>query len=260
MMMLALRRASAVAGLTAAAACVQHRKTSECFFWRKAAEPSPTLSSRDFVLAPYGVLGERLTRDRRLVAMAPEPRDGVALVDPAGLDCIQLFGPSAAGAASGAIYYFLGIHREWSFPADVVEAVHAPGLAKHHAYTLADGATAHCIHTVGPNFNEPSDNGEDTREDAVARLAAAYVAVLTEFDSIGAETLRLLPISGGVFAGPWQGEIAALTRDAIDAACAALPEPVAERLGAEGCRLELCIFAEDEWEEFVGMGFAEPSS
>ena len=73
MMMLALRRASAVAGLTAAAACVQHRKTSECFFWRKAAEPSPTLSSRDFVLAPYGVLGERLTRDRRLVAMAPEP-------------------------------------------------------------------------------------------------------------------------------------------------------------------------------------------
>ena len=115
MMMLALRRASAVAGLTAAAACVQHRKTSECFFWRKAAEPSPTLSSRDFVLAPYGVLGERLTRDRRLVAMAPEPRDGVALVDPAGLDCIQLFGPSAAGAASAASH----THYATLIPLDV---------------------------------------------------------------------------------------------------------------------------------------------
>jgi len=244
------------AGAVAAAAYVRRR--------RRAASQlrSPVLTAGSFVLVPYGVLGTRLTAGG-LVDTGSEPTGGnIAIVDPAGLPYIQDLGPSMAGAASGAIYQFLGIRDRAAFPTEVSEAITADGEAKHHAYTLPDGTVAHCIHVVGPDFRVPSAaEDEDPRAHALGRLVGCYSNVLKEFDASGAHTLRLLPISGGVFAGPWRGEMPQLTREALGAACAAMPEGAATRLGVGARRFELCIFMEAEWDGFVEAGFSpEPAA
>jgi len=91
----------------------------------------------------------------------------------------------------------------------------------------------------------------------VAELAATYRNVLREFAEAasaegGPSILRLLPISGGIFAGPFQREIAPLTMDALAAAEATLDAPVRELLLSDKVDLELCIFMERELDDFVG--------
>ena len=207
------------------------------------------------MLVPYSVLGTRLTTAKGVVDMASEPTGSVAFVDPAGLPYVQEFGPSQAGAASGAIYSFLGIRQHAAFPPDVKAAVTATALAKHHKYVRPTGEVAHCIHAVGPDFRmKPTlGPGEDPRAHAVALLARAYENVLIEFDASGADTLRLLPISSGVFAGPFRNEMPAITMEALGNACAALRPWVERRIA--GKRLELCIFMESEWQGFLDAGF-----
>ena len=74
-----------------------------------------------------------------LMGCNPAPPPG----SPAGLHYIQPpGGPRGAGGAAGAIYRYLGIAGDASFSPDIVQAVTAPGLAKCHEYTLADGAKA----------------------------------------------------------------------------------------------------------------------
>ena len=224
-----------------------------------ASSPSlsaPLINAKSFALVPYSVLGTRLTIAKGVVELASEPAGSVAFVDPAGLPYVQELGPSQAGAASGAIYSFLGIRSDAAFPADVKAAVTATALAKHHKYVRPNGEVAHCIHAVGPDFREPTSGpDDDPRAHAVASLAKAYENVLVEFDACGADTLRLLPISSGVFAGPWRGEMPAITMEALNAACAALRPWVVRRIHYAGKRLELCIFMESEWQGFLDAGF-----
>ena len=68
-------------------------------------------------------------------------------------------------------------------------------------------------------------------------------------------TLRLLPISGGIFAGAFRERVPRLTREALDAGFAQLPEATQQRLLSRERTLELCIFAEAEFEDFVRVGF-----
>lgn len=211
---------------------------------------SPLLSS--IVLAPYGVLGTAMTKTGMAEVTGP-PAGSVAFVDPARLHYIQS-GPSGAGGAAGAIYAYLRIDGDEAFPPAVVEAVTAPTEAKHHAYPAGDDVIVHCIHVVGPDFRSPTFGKGKPREHAVATLAAAYENVLAEFDASGCQTLRLLPISGGIFAGRWRGEVAELTRDALALACVRVAPDVATRLASER-RIELCIFMEQEMASFVKVGF-----
>ena len=152
----------------------------------------------------YGVLGVR-TMPRDLdgpVFLRPPteqvadlPDENTCIVDPAGLMYIQSVGPSGAGGASGAIYKFLQINGDESFPTDVKERVKNVGDAAYHAYQRADAAAAHVIHTVGPDFR---GCGTFREEDAVEQLARVYANVLREWINCGASTLRLLPVSGGI--------------------------------------------------------------
>ena len=73
--------------------------------------------------------------------------------------------------------------------------------------------------------------------------------MLIEFDKCEEPELRLLPISGGIFAGPFRDKMPALTRDAIAMACDKLDGEVAQRLASDK-RITMCIFAEAEWAEF----------
>ena len=201
------------------------------------------------MLVPYGVLGTRRSWRGALVQTAPPPSPAAcAFVDPAGLHHIQQLGPAGAGGAAGAIYEFLGIRRDAAFPPEVVAAVTGTGQAKAHCYPSGT-----CIHVIGPDFRREPCDYAGARE----RLCVAYVNVLREYAACDAPALRLLPISGGIFAGPFVPDVPRLTHDALREACAQLAEAephVAERLATR--RLELCIFAEAEWKGFVAAGFA----
>jgi len=197
------------------------------------------------------------------VDRAGPPDAGIVFCDPAGLPFIQRTGPGGAGGASGAIYDFLGIRDDDAFPEPVREAVTAVGLAKHHAYPQEEGGPLHCIHTVGPNFNRRRDDGrQHSREEAQEELAAAYKNVLCEFHAAasgegGPTQLRLLPISGGIFAGPFADEIAPLTMDALGAAAAELPPEVSAHILAPASPpLLLCVFLRAGAQDRHGRGGA----
>jgi hypothetical protein len=201
--------------------------------------------SRSMRLAvrPFGVLGTRLTSDGvRKVAQGPVP--GFPIVDPAGLPYVR-DGPRGAGGASGEIYKWLGIAEAEAFPAPVRAALAAPLAAKLHYYGVHG-----CIHVVGPDFRERSRS----RDEALGELTAAYGAVLGEFSRARLGGLRLLPISGGIFAGPFAPELPELTCSALRAAFDALPDRAQQVVSV--ARLEVCIFVEDEYAAYEAA-FAE---
>ena len=119
------------------------------------------------------------------------PGPDVAVLDPAGLPYIKR-GPAGAGGAAGEIYRWLGIADDLSFPRPVREAIDAPLKAKLHAY-----GTKQCVHAVGPDFRDRPL----TEEDAVGELTTVYANAFREFLSSDARTLRIPPLSGGIFAG-----------------------------------------------------------
>ena len=127
----------------------------------------------------------------------------------------------------------------------------------------------HCIHTVGPKLG----HGKYTDAEAVLKLAGAYRNVLSQFVRFAVSKaaadpaptgtpvrLRLLPISGGIFAGEYQQHIAPLTLAALEAGIGLLTEEergvLATEQGGEGdaaegaAQIELCIFLEVELAAF----------
>ena len=124
----------------------------------------------------------------------------------------------------------------------------------------------HCIHTVGPKLGR----GNYTWDAAVKKLADAYRNVLSQFAVIKAAAdpaakgtpvrLRLLPISGGIFAGEYRQDIAPLTVAALQAGIGLLTEEergvLATEQGGEGvaaegaAQIELCVFLEVELADF----------
>ena len=204
-----------------------------------------------------GVLGTQLTADRAIATTGATPDEQTVIVDPAGLPYIQSCGPSSAGGAAGAVYAHLGIAAELAFPPDVVAAVTAAGLAKYHRYNASGGRWHHVIHAVGPDLRERPHTWDEALEilgeayrNVLAELALASVPA-AECDS--GETpptiLRLLPISGGIFAGPYWERIAPLTIEALARGFSKLRAD--ERRAVElNFSVELCIFMESELEAF----------
>ena len=107
----------------------------------------------------------------------------------------------------------------------------------------------HCIHTVGPKLG----HGKYTDNEAVWKLAGAYRSVLSQFVRFAESKaaagpaptgtpvrLRLLPISGGIFAGEYQQDIAPLTLAALQNGIGLLTEEergvlATEQGGGGGC-------------------------
>ena len=127
----------------------------------------------------------------------------------------------------------------------------------------------HCIHTVGPKLG----HGKYTDNEAVEKLAGAYRNVLSHFVRFAESKaaagpaptgtpvrLRLLPISGGIFAGEYQQDIAPLTLAALEEGIGLLTEEergvLATEQGREGdaaeggAQIELCVFLEVELADF----------
>ena len=214
---------------------------------------------------PFGVLGQQMTLTKDFLTHAPEPAavPGCCFVDPAGLHHIQPpGGPSGAHGAAGAIYKSIGISNDASFPADVIEAVKKTGDAKYHGYAKeATGETVHVIHAVGPDLRKDFDpEGAPgvgfTRAQGVEALGRAYKNILVEFLASGQPMLRLLPVSGGIFAGAFMDEIPALTWEALQAGFGQLSSE--EQFSLTAKEVDMCIFAEKELPMFHASGFIAP--
>eukprot|EP00933_Yihiella_yeosuensis_P032082 TRINITY_DN25672_c0_g1_i1.p1 TRINITY_DN25672_c0_g1~~TRINITY_DN25672_c0_g1_i1.p1 ORF type:complete len:366 (+),score=73.87 TRINITY_DN25672_c0_g1_i1:41-1099(+) len=200
-------------------------------------------------LVDFGVLGTQLTPDKGVVQTAPEPSDDTAIVDPAGLPFIQTHGPSKARGASGAIYEWLGIKADKAFPDAVREAIKAPCQARYHLY-----GQHRVIHVVGPNLHAAKGVGEKVVAQAITLLAKAYASVLSEFLRSGASYLRLLPISGGIFAGRFADDIPWMTFAALDEGFASLPADAQSDLKsrfASDNKVQICIFGAGAFAEFA---------
>ena len=190
-------------------------------------------------IKPFGVFGTSLTSSGQLRKVAAGPAPGLPIVDPAGLNYIRN-GPTGAGGAAGQIYRWLGIDGNDAFPAPVRRAISTPLKAKLHFYGLKA-----CLHVVGPDFTARSF----TRDEALEELTEAYSAMLREFARARLGGLRMLPISGGIFAGPFAPELPTLTSSALRNAFDALPDDVQHIVSV--ARLDMCIFMESEHAAYV---------
>jgi hypothetical protein len=189
----------------------------------------------------YSVLGTQLV-GRQMVQKADAGAENICFVDPAGLPYIRN-GPQGASGAAGAIYSYLGLNRQRSFPAPVREAITKATDAHYHHYTN-DGQARHCIHVVGPDLRRPGC----TADQALDMLKTAYHNVLVQFASTALPTLRLLPISGGIFSGPFMGVLPRLTARALQGAFVEL-NPVLKKKISER-KVLVCIFMGNELDGF----------
>ena len=139
-----------------------------------------------------------------------------------------------------------------------------PGDAKYHRYERrggspgSDGGTgvAHVIHAVGPDFrrlHDPPGTPPHSRAEVVATLARAYGNILREFAASGQRRLRLLPVSGGIFAGPFAAEVPALTWEALQLGFGRLS--LAERRAVQRRAVDLCLFDHADLARFRAAGF-----
>ena len=181
-------------------------------------------------------------------ALRPEVSRMSCITDPAGLPNIQRDGPGTARAASGAIYRFIGLDKRGHFPGSVRRRVKSEGDAAYHRYGLH-----HVIHTVGPDLR----GAAVTRSEVMSRLVVAYGNVLRAWLSSGLPLLRLLPISGGVFAGSYASSMPQLSVEAIRHALASLStedvNTLRERIDRVGGAppIQLCIYLTDQVESFT---------
>lgn len=194
---------------------------------------------KSFKVVPYSVLGTNLDGGFNPKA-GPEPESDAVIVDPAGLDFIQHYGPGSAGAAARAIYDFVGLRRD--FPADVKKSVTDVLMAKYHDYSKVG-----VIHAVGPQLGRCRTGAE-----ALDKLTTVYSNVLQEFSKSRKQKLRLLPISSGIFAGHYKRQMPGFTFAALDRAIEEAAPEVRQALQAAD--VEMCIFDQREFAAYEVEG------
>lgn len=143
---------------------------------------------------------------------------------------------------------------------------------------------AHVIHAVGPDLRKPppgSSKGElYTRAQAAEALAQTYANIFEAFanhcamptttsdaiaaaqevpDNVSCRVLRLLPVSGGIFSGPFLSELPELTAETIVKGFEMLPH-AAQKQALLQSEVHLCVFADNEVPLFEGVGISFPSS
>lgn len=197
---------------------------------------------------PWGVLGEAMDvaagTPWATKKEAPAPDANILIVDPASINVASdpNFRPAEAGGAAGAVYRFLGIDSNSTFPPDVVSGLNgtADAVYKRYGYPHA----LHVIHVIGPDFKALPGITDD---EAIASLATCYAAVLTRFaKDHPSDLLRLVPVSAGIYAGGFRERMAELTAAALHTAAEriATEEPALfqELPPNQGRNCELCLF------------------
>lgn len=205
----------------------------------------------DVTVVPYSVLGQQLQKQSVLTNITEKPDENTAFVDPAGLPFITKLGPKDAGRASAAIYKYIGIETDDAFPIEVKKDIKQTTDAKYHKYLGYPGypGNKHVIHAVGPDFRSKTKWNMD---EPVEKLATTYENILIQFAETPqtVTTLRLLPVSGGIFAGPCKEDIYNMTFKALNLGYKKIHENSKVVKKIKTSKLYMCIFEEKELEAF----------
>lgn len=200
---------------------------------------------RKIKIRPYGVMGTQMTLQGSLRQEGPKPDETMVITDPC--DLMQVFTSAAkATGTSGAIYKWIGLTKE--FPNDVVMAMGKVCDAKLHRYGAEgkEGGEKHVIHVSAPDFRE----GIWSEREAAIELSRAYRNVLHEFVVSECDTLRMVPLSDGVQAGPLYNQLPGITHSALLMAFEQLHIFDREYVLRDKKNMELCVFMNREWDMF----------
>lgn len=201
----------------------------------------------------YGVLG----KDDAGAANGSDPTNqNIAITDPAGLPYIGPLGvgngPSGASGGSGSIYKWLKINRDSKFPDEVQGKITKAGEAVAHTYVK--GGSRNVVHVVGPNWQRKSDASKLEKIE-LQTLEDAYFNVINEYNKkFPTMILRLLPISGSIFAGPYVSNMPYLTTYALNMALQKFQkEQGLDDVGIEtfAKNIEMCLFTAKEFSDFI---------
>jgi len=198
---------------------------------------------------PYSVVGT--SEDKR--QQAP-PISTTVMVDPA--DVSNLASTLSGGGASGAIYKLLGkaYHNKPTPPEVRVQNI-TEGKAGYWRY----GNKHHVIHTVGPNFSTTHRRIVDA-EQTKPLIARAYVSVVSTWlrnKTLRGTTLRLIPISGSIFAGRFKPQMPRIQTELLTQPFVAMLEDEMEKsmddivtqINIHG-RIEFCLFKTQEYRDY----------
>ena len=173
-----------------------------------------------------------------------------------------------AGGASDAIYEFLQIKNKASdkkkinngFGENVKTGITKETDAKYAEYTISPDEKVKCIHIVGPDFRTENDTDNMIKDydntnidiqNAIKKLSKAYYNVLIEFILTEAPALRLLPISGDIFAGKFKNIMPQITYESLNIACAIIASKNND-YATYLCEKELnmCIYDEEDYNKY----------
>ena len=229
-----------------------------------------------FYIRPYGVLGKQLTKKKADETNAVEieiakypTADSYAFCDPAGLTYIKdKTDVKDADGASKAIYEFLHIKNKPSgekkinnsFGENVKKGITKETDAKYAEYTISPDVKVKCIHIVGPDFRTENDTDNMIKDydntnidiqNAIEKLSDAYYNVLIEFILTEAPALRLLPISGDIFAGKFKNIMPQITYESLNVACGKIKSKNND-YATHLCEKELnmCIYDEEDYNKY----------
>ena len=229
------------------------------------------LNASMFYIRPYGVLGKQLTKKKAGETKATEIQnaeyptaDSYAFCDPAGLKYIKNESDvEYAEGASSAIYKWLQIKNNStvketinnSFSENVKKGITKETDAKYAEYTTSQNKNVKCIHIVGPDFRTANDKKEDINN-AIERLSTAYCNVLIEFILTEAPALRLLPISGEIFAGKFKDIMPQITYESLNLACGMI-KSINNDYAKHLCEKELnmCIYDEEDYNKYEDIWY-----
>ena len=105
--------------------------------------------------------------------------------------------------------------------------------------------TNRVVHVVGPDFRQESKDNRSGLE----TLARAYTNILSETARSQVSSLRLLPVSGGVFAAHFRNDIHFMTWHALVQGFKNLSKEEQESI-LKMDSLKMCIFMEKELNDF----------
>ena len=235
-----------------------------------------SLNASMFYIRPYGVLGKQLTKKKDGETNAAEieiaeypTADSYAFCDPAGLTYIKdKTDVKDADGASKAIYEFIQIKNKSSdknkinngFGENVKTGITKETDAKYAEYTIPPDVKVKCIHIVGPDFSTKNDtinmikdydNTNIDIQNAIEKLSDAYYNVLIEFILTEAPALRLLPISGDIFAGKFKNIMPQITYESLNVACGKIKSKNND-YATYLCEKELnmCIYDEEDYNKY----------
>jgi len=234
-----------------------------------------SLNASMFYIRPYGVLGKQLLKKTgkkkaKEIEIAESPTaDSYAFCDPAGLKYItDVIDVTGADGASKAIYEWLQIKNKSSdknkinngFSENVKKGITKDTDAKYAEYTTSQNKNVKCIHIVGPDFHTENDTDNMIKDydnkntdinDAIDKLKTAYYNVLIEFILTEAPALRLLPISGDIFAGKFKNIMPQITYESLNLACVSIQSKNGD-YAKHLCEKELnmCIYDEEDYNKY----------